>query len=354
MQMVQKLVLASNRTNVDAISLNVWELAEDLLELELSSNSTHVDYLKHTLKKSSKIFRPGSWDGAGIVLADYRLILFTQGKVACTVFKQLARRMMGLADWNIHREPDLPHNPQKNGLTYLYHYPPTVALTMMTSPRWTRAIFVRDPKERVLSAYLDKAAKKDGLYVSRHCCKKQLKVKEEAMMTSNSNASNNDTTTTKVPTATCGERASASFLAFLRLIQNECCCDPHWGKQSNRIEADFRPYINFVGHFDRVQDETRRLLNEVSAKFMRNSAVANANASRDFWQEFGATGWGSTGKDAIFATSTQAKHQTSAMTKLQQYYNNRTVEGVADAIYKSDYDDPLLNFQKVHLHETDQ
>jgi hypothetical protein len=41
---------------------------------------------------------------------------------------------------------------------------------MMTSPNWTRAIFVRDPKQRFLSAFLDKAIGNDGWHVLKQCC----------------------------------------------------------------------------------------------------------------------------------------------------------------------------------------
>jgi Sulfotransferase family len=232
--------------------------------------------------------------------------------------------MMDLPDWKEHKEPDIPHNPEKNGLMYLYHYPPTLALAIMTSPKWTRAIFVRDPKERTLSAYLDKGVKKNGLYVTRHCCIKELEVKK---MNSSFVA--------------CGEVASSSFLAFLKLIQTRCCCDPHWGKQSSRIDTDFRPFINFVGHFERLQEDTKRLLDEVGDRL---------GGDRDLWKEFGTSGWGSQGKDAIFAQSTQAKHQTSAITKLQHYYN-RSVENLVDAIYKYDYNDPLLNFEPMSVNQ---
>jgi hypothetical protein len=232
--------------------------------------------------------------------------------------------MMGLSDWMVHNEPDIPHNPKKNGLVYLYHYPPTLALAIMTSPRWTRAIFVRDPKERLLSAYLDKGVKKNGLYVTKHCCKKELVVKRM-----NSNF------------ITCGEAVSSSFLAFLKLIQAQCCCDPHWGEQSSRIDTDFRPFINFVGHFEQVQQDTKRLLAQVGD---------NLRVDRDLWEELGASGWGSQGHDAIFAQSTRAKHQTSATTKLQHYYN-QSLEELAFEIYKHDYNDPLLNFKPMSVNQ---
>ena len=48
---------------------------------------------------------------------------------------------------------------------------------MMTSPEWTRAIFVRDPKQRFLSAFLDKAIGNDGWHVLKACCESALACK---------------------------------------------------------------------------------------------------------------------------------------------------------------------------------
>ena len=48
----------------------------------------------------------------------------------------------------------LPHKHPANGLNYTAHYPLERVDEMMTSKEWTRATFVRDPKERALSAYL--------------------------------------------------------------------------------------------------------------------------------------------------------------------------------------------------------
>jgi hypothetical protein len=61
--------------------------------------------------------------------------------------------MMGYKNWLTAS----PHNPETNGLRYLGHYPRDKQKEFMTSPEWTRAIFVRDPLERTLSSYTDKA-----------------------------------------------------------------------------------------------------------------------------------------------------------------------------------------------------
>ena len=229
--------------------------------------------------------------------------------------------MMGIENW-MAENGDLPHDPKTNGLAYLYHYSIPDALTMLTHPNWTRAIFVRDPKERTLSAFLDKAARKQGQYVRRHCCN-----------TKNS---------------TCGEEANASFLGFLRVIQERCCCDPHWRRQSKRIDRAFMPFINFVGHFDRIQVDTKRLLRSLN---LNDPAVNNNgiyNERSDPWTAFGASGWGNYGNESIFSKDTKARHQTSAMTKLRQYYN-KSSELLVEKLFAADYGDPMLNFTRFSL-----
>jgi len=251
-------------------------------------------------------------DGAGIVIKEYKLVFFTQGKVACTVFKQLFRRMMHKEDWMIDSAHQ-PHNPKKNGLTYLYHYSIADALTILTNPQWTRAIFVRDPEERTLSAFLDKAARKKGKYIQKHCC----------------NTKN----------ATCGKEANASFLGFLRVIENSCCCDPHWRPQAQRIDKAFMPFINFVGHFDRIQEDTKKLLQKLDLS-NRNRLIGDDDSN--LWTTFGSSGWGKQGNESIFSKDTKAKHQTSAMTKLRQYYNASS-EALVEKIFSDDYGNPILN-----------
>lgn len=111
------------------------------------------------------------WDVSPIVIEEYKLIFFTIPKTGTTIFKQLFRRMMKYMDWPNDKDMNLIHNPSQNGLRYLYHYSRKDVEEMFNSTEWTRAIFVREPKERLLSAYLDKALGNHGKYVKSHCCK---------------------------------------------------------------------------------------------------------------------------------------------------------------------------------------
>jgi hypothetical protein len=100
------------------------------------------------------------------VIPEYKLIFFTFPKVACSEWKRMFMRMNGNPDWcsrgNIHA-------PEKNKIKTLRDYDPNIATAMMTSPAWTKAAIFREPKERMLSAFLDTA--NNGYYIKR-CCKK--------------------------------------------------------------------------------------------------------------------------------------------------------------------------------------
>ena len=57
--------------------------------------------------------------------------------------------MMGASNWRVEgNAARLPWNPKCNGLKYLYDYNLTTANHMLTASDWTRAIFVREPKEQ--------------------------------------------------------------------------------------------------------------------------------------------------------------------------------------------------------------
>jgi hypothetical protein len=51
--------------------------------------------------------------------------------------------MMGYDDWNATGWQAHPHHPKFNGLTYLRFLPQEKQQEILTSPEWTRAIFVR-------------------------------------------------------------------------------------------------------------------------------------------------------------------------------------------------------------------
>jgi len=231
---------------------------------------------KHpSITKRDRIMRNG-WDYSPIVIEKYNLLLFTIPKNACTVIKQLARRMMGLKDWKIGNDA-IPHNPKINGLRYLRSFPIEQATEMMTSPKWTRAIFLREPYTRLLSAYLDKAKKND--YVKRHCGKQ--------------------------PT---------SFSSFIKLIST--CKDPHWSLQKSFVDDKWWPYINFKGRVSTAARDMKELLQQ-----------------KGLWQQFGSNGWSN---GAIFEKNGLKPRATDAQNKINSYYDDEIRETVR-AMYAKDF-----------------
>jgi hypothetical protein len=222
------------------------------------------------------------------------------------VWKQLFRRIVGLEDWRAEATKKLlPWNPDVNGLKYLYDYDRETASRMMTSPEYTRAIFVREPKERLLSAYLDKGVGNSWFMFSK-CC----------------------------PTNwNCTEAAKESLSTFFDLIQ--WCENNHWSSQSRRMQEKYWPYINFVGNMESVAADAERLLRQVGA-----------------WEEFGKSDWGKGGNMSIFETKAGGAgrmHATNARDRLRVHYTPE-LEKKVELYYAPDYDNLVMNITRMQIY----
>jgi hypothetical protein len=218
--------------------------------------------------RNDRIMRKG-WDTSPIVLPSHRLLLFTIPKVGCTVLKQLARRIMGLPDWQ-RGDDEIPHDPAKNGLRYLNQYSLAEATAMMRDPCWTRAVFVRDPHERVLSAYLDKVVNTD--YVKR--------------------------------------RFGSQPTSFAEFVQMPCV-DPHWAPQRSFIDQAWWPSIDVVGHLETAAADAEKLLRRVGA-----------------WDAYGASEWG--GGGAIFAHNQMPERATQTAQCVREHYDDAVWSAVSE------------------------
>lgn len=289
------------------------------------------------LEYGDPIYTFGPWDGAPIVIEKYKLIFWTIPKVACTEFKKLFRRMQGHSNWQLENS-QLPHNPYSNGLRYLYHYTPQEAEFMITHGSWTKAVFVRNPQERLLSAFLDKVEgshNQSQHYVRRHCCPNHkdanqrnrrnpfleqqilqcdlfLKEQEQAELQQHS-----------LGESLTGLR-SITWSDFVEHITT-ACRDPHWKPQAKRIPRKLIPYMTFVGHLDTIADDARQLLTQIGA-----------------WEDFGAAGW----PGGAFLQRNQARHQTKSQALLQVYYQNHSIAQRVQELYAMDYAHPLFHFNQ--------
>jgi hypothetical protein len=248
------------------------------------------------------IYTIGDWDSAPIVMEEYKLIFFSSAKVGCTVWKQLFRRMMKIHNWTAENTPNMiPWNPETNGLRYLYHYDRINASRMMTDPTWTRAIFIRDPKERLLSAYLDKVVN-HASFIKQKCCPFL---------------------------GDCATKAAESLSSFFVLMQT--CSNAHWTPQSRRMEAKYWPYINYIGRMENIEHDAQQLLQNIGA-----------------WDQFGATGWGINGTQSVFglaAGDVGRTHATNASERRRLYFTAE-LEDQVEYYYRDDYVNPRFNFSR--------
>ena len=111
------------------------------------------------------------------VVAEYKLIFFSVAKVACTEWKLMMRELSG-DPWPEDLIYGILHDPHKNNLTTLMDYPIQEAQSMMNDNEWTKAVFVREPKERILSAFINKFVDDGYKYFNVKCCE-ELPVKSQ-------------------------------------------------------------------------------------------------------------------------------------------------------------------------------
>ncbi|KAI2505640.1 sulfotransferase family [Fragilaria crotonensis] len=266
--------------------------------LKLNVTSNYTDTYFELRRALAPIRIPDS----PIVIPEYKLLFFAIPKVGCTVFKQLFRRIAKCPDWRAHSN-GLPHNPLHNNLTYLSHYGDDDQLHMMTSREWTRAVFVRHPMDRIISAYLDKAVHDHAYngnlsFVAKRCCPLR-------------NA--------------CGPIAERSFQDFVHVAR--ACPNPHWNSQSQRMQRKYWRYINFVGHLETAQADTKALLERVGA-----------------WVDYGATGWGANGNETIFGSKATVVHNTNPQDQMNVFCSKESV-ALVEALYPNDLRNPLFDFR---------
>ena len=91
------------------------------------------------------------------VIPSHRLVFCYVPKCGTSRWQTFLRWLVGVQDWASN-----PHNRDANGyiggLMQLKHLPRAEAIQIMLDPSWTKMAVVRDPLDRLRSAYLDKIA----------------------------------------------------------------------------------------------------------------------------------------------------------------------------------------------------
>ncbi len=221
----------------------------------------------------------------------HKLILFPISGVGDSDWRRLIRRIMGFSDWKEDER-------QFDGLVYLSDFNHTQASELMTRHDYTRAIFVREPKLRLLSTYLERVQPDRGESFRDLCCQGLRR---------------------------CMRTEDISFDFFVETIRD--CDEPFWRPQIYRMEPKYWKFVNFVGHYQSIRHDTERLLTKLG-----------------LWDLFGKTGWGGkTGEgDAIFTNISYIHNET-----LVRNYLTPLAEKMAQKFSKSDYDaKEILQFSR--------
>jgi hypothetical protein len=229
-------------------------------------------------------------------MESHNLVFFTVGKAGDNIWKKLFRRMMGYTDWQTkHTRGD----PQINGLKVLADYNQSEATRFMTSPEFTRAIMIRDPKDRMVAAF------RAGKQLRLDCC---------------------------VGYRYCLHQVSRklNFSGFFHELVKECD-QPAWRPQGQKMEPRYFKYLNVVGRFENAAMDARLLLERIGA-----------------WEQYGKSGWGKSGNESIFVSS-----HPPAEYKYIPFFSpalSLDLERQIEEVYSSDY--TSWNLQKRKFSDT--
>jgi len=262
---------------------------------------------------------------SAFVLLEYKLIFFTFPKVACSEWKRMFMRMNDNPKWCIIRGINA-HDPKVNQIKTLEEYPIEIATAMMTSPSWTRAAFVREPKERVLSSFLDKSVKES--YFESKCCNNidDPKMKEKCIS---------------------GKRDFSSFLYFVSKFPN-ACYDVHWEAQVEKIDEKWWPYINFIGHQKNLISDSRQLLETLTS-------TRDPIPKRTAWQRYGISGWGATNdgcenRTRSFLEENSSSHKLDTGSHLKEWYTAES-ELKVEEIWAIEWSSKRIQLPKISLYK---
>lgn len=265
------------------------------------------------VKRTDQVYRNSRV--SPVVLEPYKLLFFSVPKVASTMFKLLFHEMLGI-DKKYLGKPKSRfvwkelHNPNVNRLPYLKKYNISYANHMMFDEKeWTRAIFVRNPHERLLSAYLDKGVGTNFTEVRRICCPRKR---------------------------ACMPPEADSFEDFVTLLERSCLQrDKHWAPQISRIRSDYWAHVNFVGYMESFQEDLERLLRKVNATA---SDLPSLSSVLDDPHDGG-------GDAAAAGNDASRRHATDSRRKMKKFYTSKKLFDRVTKMYRTDYDNPHVNFR---------
>ena len=293
------------------------------LAITIGVISSVRDTSKERLHDASRSLRNNTPDyniSNGIVNVEFKTIFFPIAKVGSSQWDHFFARLEGNSDWCSVQI----HKPEVNKFTYLRDYSLKEVDSMMKSKEWTKATFVRDPKERLLSAFLDKSITKAKKFRKTHCVAKDYL----------HNGGN---------TKECIEKHT-DFEYFVKEYVPRQPDNNHWRPQCTFIDDQWWPYIDFIGDMRTASNDAKDYLQSI-----HNKDGVSA------WEKLGKTGW--TGENdcttngdlPFFGQATRKEsHTMHAESKLKMYYTPE-LELFVEKYYEKDYHNDFFEFQPLEI-----
>lgn len=284
---------------------------------------------KETAKlSSSDIIYSKSRNTVPIVNLEFKTIFFQVAKAASSQWTRFFMRLEGNPDW-CSDSYEL-HDRNVNKLTYLSDYSIQEAQEMLTSEEWTKAIFVRNPKPRILSAFLDKAVLHTDHFGNFTCPVYAMKVRKGGAD----------------ELLECIEKHQ-DFSFFLHNITTTLNKNVHWRSIYSRIDEKWWPYINFVGSMDHLANDTEKFLRSIHSSKQDGISA---------WDYMGKTGWGDDERDcrgghSSFLGERDNHHQTNARDKMMAYYTPN-LERFVEYHYADDFNNHYFHLDDLVLFPT--
>mmetsp|Transcript_6269 Transcript_6269/g.13893 ORF Transcript_6269/g.13893 Transcript_6269/m.13893 type:complete len:365 (+) Transcript_6269:1-1095(+) len=250
------------------------------------------------------------WDSSPMVDKEHRLIFCEHPKVACSEFKRLFMRLSGQAPREFPQLVEKPsakdlnwlHHPKTNRILRLNSFSAEEASQMMADKSWTKAVFVRDPLERLLSGYLDKCRMLPEEWRSK---------------------------------GNCPSNGYISFPDFVKAVFAKAsdwdgllAMNAHWRPQSINCDLyKWLEYYQFQGNFSHLGPHSKYLLQSLGLYDKYGHG----------WQKYGY-GWSDT-EDGfeLFAEKPHDHKLRDAGNKVEEYFTKELADFALD-FYRKDYE----------------
>jgi len=250
-------------------------------------------------------------------------------KVGITQWIQFLRFIAGAKDY-----PSVPHYKADVSFFRFNNLDPSVQKRIWEDEGWTFAAFLREPAERLLSAYLDKVGEDGGRFFK--------------------NQGLNETMTLEKLIDFLARPENATSCDVSKRNGLTWCSDPHWRPQvfscgmSERLDR-----FQFIGNIENAADHARELLEHVGLwntygkKFVHGGEMKGKGMCRvkpitlnELESDRGLRHLGFQQKGAygnISAANTAYNHSRGSKSKVEEYFTPDMLKFVREKLYGADF-----------------